>query len=165
MRIHFPFYFYFSKISWTLSFLEVVKGVKAWKRWFQKVNSNLNHWFSPALFNSLPCGEASKIIKRTLIHSPALPVTNRMILTRSLYPLSLSLLIYKVDKTDFPISGSYCEAPSVQTHSVALQITPQEMHSQQQCGFSVSPTRLYSSFLRTSLNSGPEMNASDRKSE
>lgn len=52
---------------------------------------------------------------------------------KSFYHLGLSLLIYKVNNTDFPTSESYYEAPSVHTHthSVALQIASQEMHSQQ----------------------------------
>lgn len=54
-----------------------------------------------------------------------------IILTRSFYPMGLSLLIYKVDKTDFCASESYCKHPSVHTHIVALQRASQEMYSQQ----------------------------------
>lgn len=50
-------YFYFLKISWTLRFLEVVKGISLKEI---KVKSNSNyHIFSPAWLNSLPHGEAS----------------------------------------------------------------------------------------------------------
>lgn len=70
-------------------FLEIAKEVKILKRWFQKVKSNLNdHLFSPALFNSLPSGEAAPTEQNqnTLIHTPALPLKNLMIVTRSFYP-------------------------------------------------------------------------------
>lgn len=53
-----------------------------------------------------------------------------MILTRSFYPMGLSLFIYKVDKTDFPASESYYEHPSTHTHIIALQRASQEMYSQ-----------------------------------
>lgn len=139
------------------------------------MKSNLNNHVFPQhdLIPYPTYGEASYTAQnQKTIPTPALPVTNCMILTRSFYHLGLSLLIYKMEmKKHFPTSESYCEGSSAHRHIVALQIASERCTINNNKNNNNNNVVLVPHTLgrilsvRTCSNSDPKMKVSDRKRE
>ena len=93
-----------------------------------------------------------------------------MILTRSFYPLGLSLHIYKLEEKTASLE-IYCEGPSTHAHTLLLGRELLGRYSQQQFNNSYvalvphALRRLYVYSLNTCPNTSLEMNVSDRRGE